>query len=195
MMEHDQSISLLAMVGSLRADSYSRAVLRGLIKTLPARVSVDEASLDSMPFYNADLDRETGPSGVEAFKRHIESCDGIVVVTPEYNYGLPAVLKNAIDWASRPAYASVLKDKPVACITLSPGQFGGVRAHAHLQQLFAATLSRQITAPQVAIGNIASKIADGVLIDPDTLAFAHSTLDRLIAGIDTLRRTQKSLAD
>ncbi len=183
MTDFERPISLLALVGSLRASSYSAAVLRALCKALPASVEINTAKLDAMPFYNADLDGAAPPEAVVQFRRQVADCDGVLVVTPEYNYGLPAVLKNAVDWASRPAYASVLRDKPVAYITISPGLYGGVRAQAHLQQLFGATLSRPVNAPQVAIAKIGEKTADGLLTDPDSLGFAMETVRSLIALI------------
>ncbi|WP_414439746.1 NADPH-dependent FMN reductase [Burkholderia sp. 22PA0106] len=183
----DRTTTLLALVGSLRRASHSAAVLRAVAAAAPADVTFDTARLDALPFYNADLDGDPSPDSVQALRAQVERCDGILIVTPEYNHGLPAVLKNAIDWASRPAYTSALKDKPVGFVTLSPGQFGGIRAQAHLQQLFAATLSRQINAPQVAIAHVGAKVHDGVLTDPDACRFAQGVVMQLLALVATQR--------
>ena len=187
-MSNDSMISVLAISGSLREQSYSTAVIRTLAAAVPASVRVDQAEIGMLPFYNQDVDSdEKRPVVVRSFKERVARCDGLLVVTPEYNYGLPAVLKNAIDWASRPAYASVLKGKPVACMTTSPGPYGGVRAYAHLQQLFSATLSQQIVVPQVAIGSVADKVTDGLLSDAQSLVIAITALEKLIESIDLLR--------
>jgi chromate reductase len=187
-MSNDSMISVLAISGSLREQSYSTAVIRALAAAVPARVRVDQAEIGMLPFYNQDVDTdEKRPVLVRSFKERVAKCDGLLVVTPEYNYGLPAVLKNAIDWASRPSYASVLKGKPVVCMTASPGPYGGVRAHAHLQQLFSATLSQQIVVPQVAIGSVAGKVTDGLLSDAQSLVIAITALEKLIESIDLLR--------
>lgn len=189
-MNANPHVSLLAVCGSLRAQSCSTAILRTLIDHLPDNVRVEQAAISSLPFYNQDLDDEqTRPVAVTVFKERIRDCDGLLVVTPEYNHGLPAVLKNAIDWASRPAYESVLKDKPVVCITASPSLYGGVRAHVHLQQLFASTLSRQIIMPPVALGGIGGKVVNGILSDGISLDLAIGALQRLV---DFVRQERQS---
>src|SRR5690348_9795642 len=111
---------ILGIVGSLRRDSYSGAVLRGLQASVGERAHVEAFPLANVPMYNADLDGENKPEPVVALKNAIRDCDGLVIVSPEYNYGVPGVLKNALDWASRPAYQSVLKAKPVLIIANSP---------------------------------------------------------------------------
>jgi chromate reductase len=175
---------------ALRAQSYSTAVLRTLIDHVSDNVRVEQVAISSLPFYNQDLDDEqTRPVAVTVFKERIRECDGLLVVTPEYNHGLPAVLKNAIDWASRPAYDSVLKDKPVACITASPSLYGGVRAHVHLQQLFASTLSRQIIMPPVALGGIGGKVVNGILSDGISLDLAIGALQRLVEFVRQERQS------
>ena len=103
-------MNLLCLSGSLRAASSSRAVLDHICSHLPEGVAASRFDIGSLPHYNADLG---APEVVEALKAAIDAADGLVIVTPEYNYSVPGVLKNAIDWASRPAYASVFKDKPV----------------------------------------------------------------------------------
>jgi chromate reductase len=181
------TISLLGISGSLRRASYSTAILRTLSTALSQEASLQIFHLNSIPLYNEDLDGEDKPPSVLALTSAISACDGLVVVSPEYNYGIPGVLKNAIDWASRPAHKSVLKDKPVVYMTSSPGVYGGVRAQSHLQQLFAATLSRPVTTSQVAIPTIASKVADGHLVDDASTAFALAAVRALVAEIRDLQ--------
>ena len=185
-MSHEHSF--LAVSGSLREQSYSTAVLHTLIARAPANVYIEQASIGKLPFFNQDLDNEhRRPIEVIAFRAKVQRCDGLIVTTPEYNHGLPAVLKNAIDWVSRPAFESVLKGKPVMCITVSPGGAGGTRAHAHLQQLFAATLSKQVIMPPVAIAGISEKVVNAQLTDPVSLEFSLVALQRLVDLVERER--------
>ncbi|WP_163264167.1 NADPH-dependent FMN reductase [Chelativorans alearense] len=160
--------TLLCISGSLRAASTSRAVVSTLCARLEGQVSTMRFDIGSLPHYNADL---PSPETVDAFKEAIETADGLVIVTPEYNYGIPGVLKNAIDWASRPAYASVLKDKPVFVASVSGGALGGVRAQAHLKYVLNGTLARVFTWQEVVVPHAAAKVENGFLVDEATEAF------------------------
>jgi chromate reductase len=174
---------ILGISGSLRQGAYSCAVLRGLQESVRERARIDVFSLQTVPLYNADLDGDHKPAPVVALKKAIRDCDGLVLVSPEYNYGVPGVLKNALDWASRPGYQSVLKDKPVLIMTSSPGMTGGVRAQGQLRQTLAATLSRVIAVPEVLISQVQTKIQDGRFIDATSLKFMLEAFDVLLAEI------------
>jgi chromate reductase len=175
--------SILGIAGSLRRDSYSGAILRGLQAVAGDRARIESFSLAPVPLYNADLDGDHKPEAVVALKSAIRACEGLVLVSPEYNYGVSGVLKNALDWASRPGYQSVLKDKPVLIVTSSPGMLGGVRAQAQLRQTLAATLSRVIATPEVVISQVPAKIQDGRLTDPPSLKFMLEAFAALLAQI------------
>src|SRR5580704_7072259 len=162
---------ILGIAGSLRRGSYSGAVVRGLQEIATEHARIEHFPLDPVPLYNADLDGEEKPPAVAALKKAIHDCDGLVLSSPEYNYGISGVLKNALDWASRPGYQSVLKDKPVLIITSSPGMVGGVRAQGQLRQTLAATLSRVIAVPEVVISQVQTKIQGGRLTDATSLKF------------------------
>jgi chromate reductase len=179
---------ILGIPGSLRRESYSSAVLRGLQEAAGTRARVDVFSLEKVPMYNADLDGDDKPAPVVALKNAIRECDGLVLVSPEYNYGVSGVLKNALDWASRPGYQSVLKDKPVLIMTSSPGS-GGVRAQGQLRQTLAATLSRVIAVPEILISQVQTKIQDGRLIDATSLKFMLEAFEALLAEIRRLPAT------
>jgi len=181
--------NLLGIAGSLRRGAYSAAVLRGLQESAADRARIESFALDAVPLYNADLDGDHKPAAVVALKDAIRDCEGLVLVSPEYNYGISGVLKNALDWASRPGYQSVLKDKPVLIITNSPGLLGGVRAQAQLRQTLVATLSRVIAVPEVVIAQVQTKIQDGRLSDPTSLKFMLEGLDALLAEIRRRPRT------
>lgn len=181
-MTNDQP-RILGISGSLRRESYSGAVLRGLQEAAGERALIEVFPLASVPLYNADLDGDQKPESVIALKNAIRDCDGLVLVSPEYNYGMPGVLKNALDWASRPGYQSVLKDKPVLIMTSSPGVLGGVRAQGQLRQTLAGTLSRVIAVPEVVIPQVQAKIQNGRLTDAASLKFMLEALGALLAEI------------
>jgi chromate reductase len=174
---------ILSIPGSLRRNSHSSAVLRGLQEVASDRARIDIFSLEAVPLYNADLDGEQKPLSVVELKDAIRKCDGLVLVSPEYNYGVSGVLKNALDWASRPGYQSVLKDKPVLVMTSSPGIVGGVRAQGQLRQTLAATLSRVIAVPEVVIAQVQTKIQGGRLTDATSLKLMLEAFEVLLAEI------------
>lgn len=174
---------VLVIPGSLRKGSNSAAVAQGLMDAARELAQMQLFTLDAVPLYNADLDGEHPPAGAAALKQAIKDSAGLVLVSPEYNYGMPGVLKNALDWASRPGYQSVLKGKPVLIITSSPAATGGVRAQAQLHQTLMATLSRVVAAPQVVIAGVGNKIQDGRLTDDATLKFMVESMQLLVAEI------------
>ncbi|BEP39304.1 NAD(P)H-dependent FMN reductase (plasmid) [Variovorax sp. V59] len=179
-------IRLLGISGSIRRDSHCTAVLRSLQPLLPASAAIELFALNDIPLYNADLDGDAPPPAVARLKAAIAEADGLVLCSPEYNYGMPGVLKNAIDWASRPGFASPLKGKPVLIATASPGTAGGVRAQAQIRDALAATLARPVVRQHVAIANVATRIHDGRLDDESTLDFLRVALADLLQEIELL---------
>ena len=179
-------IRLLGISGSIRRDSHCTAVLRSLQPLLTASATIELFALNDIPLYNADLDGDAPPPAVARLKAAIAEADGVVLCSPEYNYGMPGVLKNAIDWASRPGFASPLKGKPVLIATASPGTAGGVRAQAQIRDALAATLARPVVRQHVAIANVATRIHDGRLDDESTLDFLRVALADLLQEIELL---------
>ena len=179
---------LLALSGSLRRASNTTAVLRNLAALVAGRAQLELLPLNEVPPYDADFDGEGAPEPVRRLKQAIAGCDGLVIGSPEYNYGMPGVLKNAIDWASRPGFASPLKGKPALIVTTSPGLFGGVRAQAQIRDVLAAVLARPVARPHLAIPAVDKKLADGRLTDDATVQLLQSGLDDLLAEIALLRR-------
>ena len=171
---------LVGMAASLRRSSYSSAVLSSLRENLDAAAELETCDL-RLPLYNEDEDGAHAQDDVRVFREAIRASDGIVIVTPEYNHGIPGVLKNALDWASRPFGQSALIDKPALVISVSSAFTGGVRAQAQVNETLLATGARIVGGPQIVIGNIVEKIRDGILIDESCLRFALAALDRLIA--------------
>jgi chromate reductase len=171
---------LAGMAGSLRRSSHSACVLSGLRENRSAAADLAVCDLQ-LPLYNEDEDGLAAPQAVRVFRETIAVSDGLVIVTPEYNHGIPGVLKNALDWASRPFGQSALIDKPVLVISVSSAFTGGARAQAQVNETLLAIGARIVGGPQVVIGNVAEKIRDGILIDEPCLRFAPTALDCLIA--------------
>jgi chromate reductase, NAD(P)H dehydrogenase (quinone) len=182
------TVHLLGIWGSIRRAAHSKAILMTLREKLAPDISIDPFELGSLPLYNADLDANA-VEPVRALKNAIAASEGLVIVTPEYNYGIPGVLKNALDWASRPGYQSVLKGKHVAVISSSTSITGGVRAQAQLKQTLYAVLARTLPWPEVVIGNVADKVRDGRLVDETSLRFATDVVRALVREITASRKT------
>ncbi|MCC5963608.1 MAG: NAD(P)H-dependent oxidoreductase [Rhodobacteraceae bacterium] len=133
-----------------------------------------------LPLYNADV---TDNPEVAAWIEQIRAADGLVFVTPEYNYSIPGVLKNAIDWASRPAFESVFKGKKCLVISVSGGALGGVRAQGHLKYILHGMLAEVFAAREIVVPFANAKIEEGRLTDDAVLDFAGATLESFIASM------------
>jgi chromate reductase, NAD(P)H dehydrogenase (quinone) len=174
---------LLGLSGSLRRASNSTAVLRGLQDALAPRVALNIFLLHGLPLYNEDDDAEHAPESVRALRSAIDSSDGVVMISPEYNHGMSGVLKNGLDWASRPYGRSALRDKPVLTMTASPAFTGGARAQQQMNETLASIPARLVRRPQIVIGGAHEKVRDGRLVDEATLRFALAGVDDLIEEI------------
>jgi chromate reductase len=173
-------VKLVGLAGSLRAQSFSHATLVGLRNNLPDKVWLDILDL-RLPLYNEDEDGAAAPAEIENLRKAIGSSDGIVIVAPEYNHGIPGVLKNALDWASRPYGKSCLVNKPALVISISPAFTGGVRAHAQVNETLLSIPAQVLGGPQVVIGGIEAKIKNGGLVDEASLSFALAAIRRMIS--------------
>ena len=172
---------ILIVPGSLREISSSRAMARSLAERLKDRATCTIADVGKLPHYNADV---TDDPNVSAFVAQVEAADGVLFVTPEYNYSVPGVLKNAIDWASRPAYASVFKGKPCFVVSVSGGALGGVRAQGHLKYILNGMLARVHSSKEVVVPQANAKVTDGMLTDEDTLTFAEAEILPFLESLD-----------
>jgi chromate reductase len=173
-------VKLVGLAGSLRAQSFSHATLVGLRNNLPDKVSLDILDL-WLPLYNEDEDGAAAPAEIDNLRKAIRNSDGIVIVTPEYNHGIPGVLKNALDWASRPYGKSCLVNRPALVISISPAFTGGVRAHAQVNETLLSIPAQVLGGPQVVIGGIEAKIKNGSLVDEASLSFALTAIRRMIS--------------
>jgi chromate reductase, NAD(P)H dehydrogenase (quinone) len=177
---------LLGLAGSIRRASVSKAILQTLAEKVPVNVSLTLHDLAEIPIYNQDLESNL-PASVAKLRQAIIDCDGMVIVSPEYNHGMSGVIKNAIDWVSRPGYASVLVNKGVAIITTSESPLGGARAQADLHKMFLSTLSRIAPGREVSIGNTQKTVVDGKLVDETQIRRALTLIDALLAEISMVQ--------
>ena len=146
--------------GSLREGSFNRGLLRAAVELAPAGMEISTfARLGDIPPYNEDVFAKGDPEPVMALKKFIGEADAMLISTPEYNYGVPGVLKNAIDWASRPAGSSVLNQKPAAIMGCSPGLGGTIRAQHAVRQSFVFTDTYVMSQPEIKIPS-AAKLFD-----------------------------------
>lgn len=176
----DTAIQMLAFAGSLREGSYNKALLRAAKELAPASMTVEIFDLEGIPLYNADLEAEGDPTRVREFKEAIRDADGLLIATPEYNHGVPAVTKNAIDWASRPAKSAPLNEKPVGILGASPGLTGSARGQSQLRQAFEFTNSYCMPQPEILVYRAHKKFDnEGRLTDESTREFLGKYLEAL----------------
>ena len=179
---------ILGIPGSLRRLSYNRGLLLAAQEVAAHGMIVEIADLGPIPLYNADVEAEGVPPSVRAFKAQIEAADALLIATPEYNYSVPGVLKNAIDWASRPPRESPLRQKPIALMGASPGPTGTVRAQLALRQSFVFTESFVMLKPELHVANARDRFdADGRLTDERVREQIRALLEALGDWVERLR--------
>jgi chromate reductase len=177
-------VRVLAISGSLRADSNNTGLLRALREEAPAGIDIEVwDGLKAIPPYDADDDVVPGPPDVEAFRELVREVDAVFFATPEYNSSVPGALKNALDWASRPLATNSFRNKPVAVISSSAGAFGGVWAAAELRKVLGA-MGARVTEAELAVGHAAEKFGDdGRLADDDVRQGLSDALATLVAEV------------
>jgi len=181
-----KEIRILGIAGSLRRASFNRAALRAAAQLTPAGSTLDIFELDGIPLFSQD-DEANPPAQVTELKQRIRAADALLIVTPEYNYSIPGVLKNAIDWASRPYGDSAWNGKPVAIMGASVGILGTARAQYHLRQIFVFLNMFPINQPEVMIGNAAERFdGQGNLTDAKTKELITQLLNNLVAWTNRL---------
>jgi chromate reductase, NAD(P)H dehydrogenase (quinone) len=181
---------LIGMSGSLRSGSYSNAVLETLREKFAGRADLRIYDLRPIPLYDQDFEGEKRPEPVKALLSAIAESDGLVLCAPEFNHSIPGVLKNALDWASRPAFTSVMAYKPVAIMATSRGALGGARCLEHMRVALESMLSRVVLAREVTITSSADKIRDGRLVDKPSLDFACAAVEALLKEIRLWRMAE-----
>lgn len=169
-------IRVLGIAGSIRRGSYNRALLRAALDEAPKDMHIETyEGLRELPHYDNDVHEAGDPAGVRHLKQLIEAADGLLFVTPEYNYNMPGVLKNAIDWASRPQ--NPMDGKPTAIMGASISNFGSVRAQLALRQTLLFTNNRVMARPELLVFNAADRFSEsGDLTDETTRRFLREFL-------------------
>jgi chromate reductase len=180
---------VLGISGSLRAGSYNTALLRAAVELAPGDMTVETfGALRDIPLYDEDVRQRGLPPSVQSLRDAIAAADGVLLVTPEYNYSVPGVLKNAIDWASRPP-AQPFDGKPIAIMGASPGRLGTARAQYHLRQSFVFLNGIVMPQPEVMVGGADKQVdAAGRLGDEDTRRRIGAFMQAFAEWIGCLQR-------
>ena len=174
---------LLGISGSLRKASSNTAILTAVAEMIADKATLELFPLDDIPLYNQDIDVEPWPPAVTALRDAIAAADGVIISSPEYNYGMSGVLKNALDWASRPYGKAKLTGKPVLTVTASMASTGGVRAQLQLNETLTAIAALVVLRPQSIIGSVLQKMTDGRFTDEASLKFLNAAVDDLLRDI------------
>ncbi len=177
-------IKILGLAGSLRKASFNRMALRAAQGLVPAGATLEAIDLPDLPGFNQDNEKSP-PAAVTELKARIRAADAILIVSPEYNYSIPGVLKNAIDWCARPYGDSAWKGKPVAIMGASTGALGTARAQYHLRQCLVFLDMPAVNQPEVMISAAASKFDQGGNLTDDT---ARKLIGQLLANLCDLAR-------
>ena len=173
-----KSYTVAVLVGSLRTGSINRQLAKALEKLMPQGYAFDYIEIGDLPLYNQDHEADM-PAPATRLKRQVEAADAVLFVTPEYNRSIPGVLKNAIDWASRPYGKSSWQNRPSGVVGASPGQIGTALAQQHLRNILAAQGSPTLPAPEVFLQCPAGLIEpDGTITSEATRAFLQGWADR-----------------
>ena len=187
MGDNGSAVKMLGIVGSLRKGSFNKALMRLALELVPDGAQLEVFDLEGMPLFNQDLEAQP-PEKVKEFKTKIRAADAILIATPEYNYSIPGVLKNAIDCASRPYGDNALDGKPVALMGASIGMLGTARAQYHLRQSFVFLNMFPINRPEVMVAFADRKMdQNGNLTDETTRKLVKELLVNLVAWTKKLR--------
>jgi chromate reductase len=174
---------ILAIIGSLRRDSYNRMLFNAVAELLPDGVTIEEGEIASIPLYNDDLLAESGhPGSVRRLREQVAAADAVLFISPEYNYSIPGVLKNAIDWVSRPPVDQPFRGKPVAVMGAAGRAIGTARMQYHLRQVFVFIEASALTKPEVMVSFAAEKFDEhGRLTDEPTRQVVRAQIEALVA--------------
>lgn len=176
----EQPVRILGFVGSLRKGSYNKALMRAAVELKPEDATIEVFDLEGIPLFNQDLERQP-PHVVKEFKAKIRKADALLIASPEYNYSVPGVLKNAIDWASRPYGDNAFEGKPVAIMSASVGSLGGARAQYHLRQSLIALNMHPFNRPEVMMPFAQDNVdANGNVTNEQTRQLIRELLEALV---------------
>jgi chromate reductase len=178
-------LKVLGISGSLRKASFNTAALRSCAEMMPAGMSLHTASYADLPMFNQDVLDAGMPEPVKRIREEIARADGLLIVSPEYNFSVPAPLKNLVDWCSRPPN-QVFQDKPIAIFSVAPGPVGGTRMQYDLRKMLVQLWGHVLPRPEVFITHAASKFQDGRLTDETSRKFVTELLVGLKAWIERM---------
>ncbi|HEY0940437.1 MAG TPA: NAD(P)H-dependent oxidoreductase [Steroidobacter sp.] len=170
------------IVGSLRKGAYTRLMSQAACELAPASLKLTEIGIGDLPFYNQDLETDTPPAQWVSFRNQVRDCDAVLFITPEYNRGLPAALKNAIDVGSRPRKESVWRGRPAAVISMSPGQLGGMAANHQLRLCLSVIGMLVMPAPEMYVSNAGDLFDGGGKLSNDDM---RRRVSSMLADFDT----------
>lgn len=178
-------MKIVALVGSIREESYNLALIKTFQERYQGKMDITIANIKELPFYSEDMENNPGEA-VTQFKKEIAEADGVIIATPEYNWSVPGVLKNALDWLSRGD--KVLQKKPTMMVGASIGQVGTLRAQLHLRQILASPgLAARVLPPagnEVLVNHATTKFDNGKLVDEETLSFIDGVIERYIVWVN-----------
>jgi chromate reductase len=193
-MMMDKKVHILGFAGSLRKQSYNRSLLSAATETVPGDATLEVFDLEGIPPFNQDLEQQP-PDKVKEFKVKIRAADAILIVTPEYNYSIPGVLKNAIDWASRPYGDNAFDSKPVAVMGASVGMLGTARAQYDLRRSFVFLNMFPLNQPEVMVPFAQDKVDNnGRVTDEKTRKKIRELLESLVAWTKRMKLGEESSA-
>jgi chromate reductase len=183
-----ENLNLLGIVGSLRQKSYNRGLMQAAQQLLPAGVTLTVADIGALPLFNEDLESNV-PAAVQTFKQQIKEADAILIATPEYNYSMPGVLKNALDWGSRPYGDNSFDGKPAALMGASVGTLGTARAQYHLRQTLVFLNMHPLNRPEIMVPSAHKNFdAEGNLTNEQTQQLIAQMLQALVEWTRRIRR-------
>ena len=189
-----EQIRILGIAGSLRRNSYNKGALRAAQSLCPEGAKIEVFDLEGIPGFNQDEERNLPPK-VKELKEALRWADAVLFVTPEYNYGLPGVLKNAIDWGSRPYGDNAWDGKPAAIISAALSMGGGVRAQYQLRQAFVFLNMDAVVQPEVAIGNASERFdKESNLTDETSKKLIGQLLRNLVDKVQRLKKAHMKAA-
>ena len=187
MISLKKQFKILAFAGSLRKGSYNKALIRAAEELAPENVTIEVFDLEGITPFNQD-NVNNPPTHVAEFKEKIRNADALLIATPEYNYSIPGILKNAIDWASKPFQGNPLEDKPVAILSASTGRLGEARAQYHLRQTFVFLNMHPLNRPEVMLSQAVDNFdANGRLTNEQTRTLIKQLIESLVAWTNRLR--------
>ena len=182
----EKEFKILAFAGSLRKDSYNKALIRAAIEVAPENVTIEVFDLEGIPPFNQDSEKAPVQRVIE-FKTKIRNADALLISTPEYNYSIPGVLKNALDCASRPYQDNAFKGKTVAIMSASTGKLGGARAQYHLRQCFVFLNVFPVNQPEVMLASAADSVdSEGRVTNEQTRALIRQLVEALVTWTNRL---------